>query len=134
MKDTNENCNKLEGLFVFGSNEDLKEHLLSCSQCRKAYEEIMNVEKLTQASKPLYKKRKKHKQHIRVKIAACFVGVMIFGGIGTSITPSTYYSNLYDRANCKLYGISQNSQDKNANLPVDDDGILNIDKKIQDND
>jgi len=51
---TEKKCTKYESLFTFSSEEELKEHLDECEDCRREQEEMDKISELIQEVRPYY--------------------------------------------------------------------------------
>ena len=73
-------CEKFEPIFVFGSDENFREHIDECPDCQAKYAEMRKIEDFIKSAKPLYLKRKSSRDFqtkvFSAKIAAC-VGFIV---------------------------------------------------------
>lgn len=113
-----EKCNKYEGLFVFGSEHDLQEHLKVCSDCQKEHEEMQKVSSLVKEVKPFIRK-KSSRSKVKLKVAACFL-TLIFGfGMINLLIPKDINKNKTSLAT-EISPVAQ------MGLPTDEYGLLYI--------
>ena len=106
-------CNKYEALFTFQSEEKLKEHILTCEECRKEYEQMKKVSDLIQEVKPYFKK--KQSSH-KVLKTACVLLFFLVSGITFSMNT--------DFTDTLKYGTTLSAED--LGFPVDDYGLITV--------
>lgn len=111
-------CNKYEGLFVFGSEDDLQEHLKVCPDCQKEHEEIQKVSVLVKEVKPFIRK-KSQRPKIKLKVAACFFTLILGFGMINFLTPKDINQNKTSLAT-EISPVAQ------MGLPTDEYGLLYI--------
>ena len=78
-------CNKFEELFIQDDEKQLLEHIMSCEDCRKEYEQMNAVSALIKEAKPYIKR----KQREYLKMSAVMVAGMLIIGL-TSFTFINY--------------------------------------------
>lgn len=111
-------CNKYEGLFVFGNEDDLQEHLRVCPDCQKEHEEMQKVSTLVKEVKPFIRKNRAHSK-FKLKVAACFL-TLIFGfGMINFLIPRDINKNKTSLAT-EISPVAQ------MGLPTDEYGLLDI--------
>ena len=69
-------CNKFEELFILDDEKQLLEHIMSCEDCRKEYEQMKAVSGLIQEAKPFIKRRQRE---LRKMSAVMVAGMFIIG-------------------------------------------------------
>ena len=117
--ENNNKCDKYEGLFVFRTDEELKEHLKKCPDCQAEHEKLLKVSKLVKEVAPVYLAKKKKEKTILIKrIACCFA----FFAILTSVTGY----QLYDNYNLQEASLDEESCISTQGLPTDDYGFFEI--------
>ena len=111
-----EKCTKFESLFTFRSEDELLEHIKTCPDCAKEYEEMQKVSNLIREVKPYFKK--KEKTSIRIK-AACAVMFLVLSGLTFGVL--TLNTDISDTLK---YGTTLSSED--LGFPVDDYGLIAV--------
>ncbi len=69
-------CNKFEELFILDDDKQLLEHIESCEDCRKEYEQMEAVSALIKEAKPFIKRKQREYMKMSAVIAA---GMLIIG-------------------------------------------------------
>ena len=110
-------CNKLEELFVNGTEAELLSHIEVCETCRQEYERMKKVSGLIQEVKPHYLKKKQLIRKIQ-KIAAVFIFAVF-----TATTAAVYMNE--DLSDTLMYGNTLTAED--YGFPVDSYGLLMVD-------
>ena len=110
-------CSKYEGLFVFSSDEKLKEHIEECDNCRAEQKKMDRISELIQEVKPYYTRKKNRLRRLRA-VAAVLLVVLF------STTFGFLYSN-EDLADSLMYGDTLTAAD--LGFPVDSYGLLMVD-------
>jgi hypothetical protein len=112
-----EKCTKFESLFVFGSEEDLKEHLKVCPDCQQEYEQMEDISNIVKEVKPFIKRGISHNR-IALKVAAGLT--IIF--LSFWVFQTTYFTN--KSSNSALAMVKNESPAAQMNLPTDEYGLL----------
>ena len=63
-------CDKFEKLFTQEDETELLEHIKTCEDCRKQYEEFQKVSNLVKEAKPLFMKEKFQKHKVTFSMVA----------------------------------------------------------------
>lgn len=113
-----EKCNKYEGLFIFSDEEELKEHIKNCPDCRKEQEIMDKVSSLIQEVKPQLLKQRKTSAKIK---AACAAFAILLSGTALGVI------NLNtDISDMIKYGQTLSVED--YGFPVDSYGLIMVDE------
>jgi len=116
-----EKCNKYESLFVFGTDEQLEEHLKICPECREQHEKMNKTASVVKEVSTYYENYKKPvSYHILLRSAA-----------GLIIIALTYFMVNYSilENNVNGYNLSNNESESviaEMGLPTDDYGLLMV--------
>jgi len=116
-----EKCNKYESLFLFGTQEQLEEHLAACAECREQHEKMQQTANIAKEATPHYKNygRKNFYPHA-IKIAAGMVIIVLaYFALNTGIINSEY----------KGYSLTYNDGESvisEMGLPTDEYGLLMV--------
>ena len=110
-------CSKFEGLFVFGNQEALDEHINECEDCRKQAEKFQKVSDLISEVKPYYRKKETGLKRLRA-VAAVLLIVFFSATFG-------FLYNDEDLADSLMYGDTLTAED--YGFPVDSYGLLMVD-------
>lgn len=116
MKDK---CEKFEGLFVFGNQNDLKEHVENCPDCKLEQEQFDKISALIQKAKPFYQQEKAKKRN-QLKVA-CALFLMVLG-------TSTFSLLNYDNALVERVKYGQTLCAEDLGFPVDSYGLIMVDE------
>ncbi len=111
-----EKCTKYEALFTFGSDETLKEHLLTCEDCQKEQEVMDKVSGLLREVRPYYKAKRKNAAKLK---AACAVFAILLSG--TTLGVVNLNTDISDTIK---YGTTLSAED--YGFPVDSYGFLMV--------
>lgn len=111
------NCSKYEGLFVFSSEDKLKEHLEECEDCRAEQKQMDRVSELIQEVKPYYAKKRNRLRRMRAVAAVLLV-------VFFSATFGVLYND-EDLTDSLMYGDTLTAED--LGFPVDSYGLLMVD-------
>ena len=118
--DNEKKCDKYEALFVFRSDDELKEHIKECPECQKEYETQMKISALVKEVAPVYLNRQdKWKTRVMAKMAACFVMLVGITGIYTGYC-------MYSEDSFQVNSAEDSFIESNMGLPTDDYGFLEI--------
>lgn len=114
-----EKCTKFEGMFIFSNDEDFKNHLQECEECRKKQEELNQISALIKKAKPFYfeQKTKKNRQ-LRVAL-----GLLLFISIGSVFEILNYMDTPNETAS---YTETLSAED--FGFPVDSYGLIMVDE------
>ncbi len=111
-------CDKYEGLFVFQTEEVLKEHIEHCPDCKAENDKYEKVSELVKEAAPVYLLKEKNKKIKAIKrLACCFI-------FFTGLTAFTGYK-MYDNYNFQISS-DYDSYITSMGLPVDDYGFLDL--------
>lgn len=113
MKDR---CTKYEGLFIFGDEETLIQHLENCEDCRKEQEVMDKVSELLKEVKPYYVSKRRNTA--KLKIACAMLTIML-----STVTMGVVNFNT-DISDIIKYGNTLSAED--LGLPVDAYGLLMV--------
>ncbi len=113
MKDR---CTKYEGLFIFGDEETLIQHIENCEDCRKEQEVMDKVSELLKEVKPYY--ISKRRNTAKLKIACAMLTIML-----STVTMGVVNFNT-DISDIIKYGNTLSAED--LGLPVDAYGLLMV--------
>lgn len=113
MKDR---CTKYEGLFIFGDEETLIQHLENCEDCRKEQEVMDKVSELLKEVKPYYVSKRRNTA--KLKIACAMLTIML-----STVTMGLVNFNT-DISDIIKYGNTLSAED--LGLPVDAYGLLMV--------
>lgn len=113
MKDR---CTKYEGLFTFGDEETLIQHLENCEDCRKEQEVMDKVSELLKEVKPYYVSKRRNTA--KLKIACAMLTIML-----STVTMGVVNFNT-DISDIIKYGNTLSAED--LGLPVDAYGLLMV--------
>ena len=111
-----DNCKKYEGLFIFGDEATLQEHVDSCQDCKAEQEKMDKVSALLQEVRPAYKKKKKTYKAFQ---AACMIFTLFVCGVSVTTLDSKY--GILDTVK---YGQALTMED--MGFPVDSYGLLMV--------
>ena len=95
--DNEKKCDKYEGLFVFRSEEELKEHLKECPDCQKEHEKQLKVSSLVKEVAPVYLAKRKSRKTAVIRNVACFA--VIFSIVTTFAGYKVYDEYNYQSMN-----------------------------------
>ncbi len=111
-----EKCNQYEGIFIFGDEEKLKEHLETCEDCRKEHEKMQRVSELIAEVAPQIKEQRR--TNARLKMAcASFALVILVSTLGViNLNPDVH--------DTIMYGQTMTVED--YGLPVDSYGLIMV--------
>lgn len=116
----NNECSKYEGLFIFGSEEALREHLITCSHCRKEHSEMEEIAGIVKEVKPFIRK-KAYNNDFKMKLVAGFIFIFIaFFAIKPILINSV--TNL----DSGFFSNEESSSIADMGLPTDEYGLLRI--------
>lgn len=107
-------CTKYEGLFTFGTEEDLFEHIKECPDCAAEHEKMQKVSSLVQEVKPYYRKKRKNMQALKI---ACTVLFLVFSSFSFTLMNT-------DVSDTLKYGTTLSAED--LGLPVDSYGLIMV--------
>ena len=93
-KRKNMGCDKFEKLFTQEDETELLEHIKTCEECRKQYEEFQKVSNLVKEAKPLFMKEKFQKRKVAFSMVAGVTILSLTGFLLLNWLP--YYQ--YDQA------------------------------------
>jgi len=111
-------CSKYEGLFVFGSEKDFREHVETCEECKKEHEKMEQVSGLLDEVKFYYRSKRKKMKKLR---AICAIVCLI---LFTSTAGVVYFDD--DLSDSLMYGDTLSAED--LGFPVDSYGLLMVDE------
>ena len=109
-------CNKNEGIFTFGNEEMLKEHINSCEDCKREQELMDKVSDLLKEVKPFYVR--KRKSHAKLKMACAVFAILLSGAVLGVVNLNPEISDVLK------YGTSLSADD--FGFPVDSYGLLMV--------
>ncbi|MBO6257433.1 hypothetical protein J6N69_05300 [bacterium] len=109
-------CTKFEGLFTFGSEDDLLKHIDECEVCKQEYERMQKVSSLVQEVKPYYKKKKQNSKMLKI---AC--SLLLFAFLGTGVGLLSFNTDISDTIK---YGTTLSAED--LGFPVDSYGLIMV--------
>lgn len=109
-------CKKYEGLFVFGDEEALRQHIETCEDCRKEQEIMDKVSNLIKEVKPYY--ISKRKKTAKLKIACAMLTILLSATVMGVVNFNTDVSDIIK------YGNTLSAED--LGLPVDAYGLLMV--------
>ena len=111
-----EKCKKYEGLFIFGDEEQLAQHLETCEECRAEQKRMDRVSELiSEVSESIIQKRR---TNARLKLAcASFALVVLASTLGViNLNPDIHDTIMYGQTlTLEDYG-----------LPVDSYGLIMV--------
>ena len=84
-------CNKFEKLFTQEDETELLEHIKTCEECRKQYEEFQKVSNLVKEAKPLFMKEKFQKRKIAFSMVAGVTILSLTGFLLLNWLPYYHY-------------------------------------------
>lgn len=115
-----EKCTKFESLYIFKSEDELKEHVQNCPECQAEMQKMERVSELIQEAKPYFVYKQKL-SYTKMKVAC----IMCFGLFaGTLIGYFTQF-NYYISAN--NYSSEYSTQATNEyGIPVDNYGLITV--------
>lgn len=109
-------CNKYESLFIFRSEEELKEHLKECPDCRAEQEKMDRLSDIIQEVKPYYAKQRTQ-SFTRFKVA-CILCFGLFTGLLTG-----YFAN-YLPMESSVY--IETTEINEYGMPIDSYGLIDL--------
>ena len=112
----NDKCEKYEGLFIFGNEAQLAEHIKNCPDCKKEQERMDKVSALIAEVAPAFKQ--KRKSNARLKMACASFALLIF----VSTLGVVNLNN--DVRDTIMYGQTLTLED--YGLPVDSYGLISV--------
>ena len=113
-------CSKYEGLFIFGSEETLQNHLNECEDCRAEHEKMQKVSDLISETKFYYKSKLGKRRKLK---AVCALLMFMFFTATFGVINDD--SDLYD---ILMYGDTLTAED--LGFPVDSYGLLMVDDEF----
>lgn len=119
-KDMDKKCNKYEGLFTFGTEEDFLKHLSECENCQKEHEKALKLSSLIKESANEYRRleKKSSLKKTMCKIACTLVVVSSLGiYAGIEINENHRYQSFINSE-------TETSIIAQEGLPVDDMGFF----------
>ena len=114
-------CTKYESLFTFSSEEELKEHLDECEDCRREQEEMDKISDLIQEVRPYY--FQKRRNSINSFKVACVLLIGLFAG-----TLLGYFVQ-FPYVDSSSYTVSSTSSVSNVNeygMALDNYGLITV--------
>ena len=111
-----EKCTKLEVLYTFSNDEELKKHLEECADCREEMETMDKVSSLIREVKPFYLQKRRKLREIK---AACAIFLVVLSGTLFGIFGLN--SNVLDTIK---YGQTLSAED--YGFPVDSYGLIMV--------
>lgn len=114
----NKKCNKYEALFTFSPEEELREHLKTCEDCRKEQALMDKVSNLIQEVKPEFIRQRQSTAKVKAACAAC--AILFCGATLGVINLNT------DIADTIRYGQVLSIED--YGFPVDSYGLIMVDE------
>lgn len=118
---TEKKCTKYESLFTFSSEEELKEHLDECEDCRREQEEMDKISELIQEVRPYY--FQKRTNSINSFKVACVLFIGLFAG-----TLLGYFVQ-FPYVDSSSYTVSSTSSVSNVNeygMALDNYGLITV--------
>ncbi len=116
-----EKCNKYESLFVFGTKEQLEEHLVICPECREQHEKMDKTANIAKEAAFHYKNYGKKNHYIpAIKIAAGLVIITL-----VLFTINTDIINIENKDH-NLASNAAESVISEMGLPTDEYGLLMV--------
>lgn len=112
-------CSKYEGLFIFSTDEALKQHLEECEECRLEHEKMQKVSGLLDEVK-FYYRAKRNKKRTMLK-AVCAMSLLLFSTLMFAVINDN--DELLDTLR---YGEDLSIED--LGFPVDSYGLLMVDE------
>ena len=113
----NNKCEKYEGLFIFGDETKLAEHVKTCPDCQKEQERMDKVSALISEVAPAF--RQKRINNARVKLACASFALVMF------VSPLGVVNFNVDVRDTIMYGQTLTLED--YGLPVDSYGLISVD-------
>ncbi|MEI7473985.1 MAG: hypothetical protein WCK67_04330 [bacterium] len=124
-------CNKYKTLFIFRESDELMQHLEECADCRNMHEELSGIEQLTRFALPAYQNSKKRQEVYKTnKLIACFLFIFVFSFMFGNVNEATLLHN--NLAHPERVEYLNNSIFNKMNLPVDELGLLDINRDFYD--
>ena len=109
-------CTKYEGIFTFGTEKQLEEHLAECQDCRAEHKKMERVSELIKEVAPSF--REKRKSNARLKMACASFALIVFvstlGVVNLNV-------DIHDTI---MYGQTLTLED--YGLPVDSYGLISV--------
>lgn len=118
---TEKKCTKYESLFTFSSEEELKEHLDECEDCRREQEEMDKISELIQEVRPYYFQQRRNS--INSFKVACVLFIGLFAG-----TLLGYFVQ-FPYVDSSSYTVSSTSSVSNVNeygMALDNYGLITV--------
>ena len=112
----NDKCEKYEGLFIFGNDADLAEHIKTCPECQKKQEQMDKVSALIAEVAPTL--RQKRKNGAKLKLACASVALLLF------VSTLGVVNLNVDVKDTIMYGQTLTLED--YGLPVDSYGLISV--------
>lgn len=109
-------CTKFEGLFTFGTEEDLLKHIEECDDCKHEYEKMQKISSLVQEVRPYYRKKRKNSKMLKI---AC--SLLLFAFLGTGVGLVSFNTDISDTLK---YGTTLSAED--LGFPVDSYGLIMV--------
>ena len=110
----NKKCDKYEGIFIFGDEEALAEHVKCCEECRQVQAKMDKVSELIAEVAPSF--REKRKNNARLKMACASFALLMF------ISTLGIVNLNVDVRDTIMYGQTLTLED--YGLPVDSYGLI----------
>ena len=112
----NKKCEKYEGLFIFGDEDKLAEHLKACPDCQKEQEKMDKVSALIAEVAPMY--RQKRKNNARLRLACASFALLMF------VSTLGVVNFNVDVRDTIMFGQTLTLED--YGLPVDSYGLISV--------
>lgn len=109
-------CTQYEGLFTFGTEEQLMKHIEECADCRAEHEKMQRVSELIKEVAPSF--RAKRRNNAKLKMACASFALMLFvstlGVVNLNV-------DIHDTI---MYGQTLTLED--YGIPVDSYGLISV--------
>ena len=109
-------CKKYEGLFIFGDEKTLAEHIQTCPKCKEEQERMDKVSALIAEVAPSFKQ--KRKSNAKLKMACASFALLLF------VSTLGVVNLNADVKDTILYGQTLTLED--YGLPVDSYGLISV--------
>lgn len=113
------NCDKFESLFIFSSEDDFKNHIETCEDCKQKNEEFNKISALIQEAKPFYLEQKRQRKN-QLK-AVCAMALLFLSGTCLSLFNMGYLDT-------NNFEIISTMSPEDYGFPVDSYGFIMVDE------
>ncbi len=114
-------CSKYEGLFIFGPERQLEEHIAVCASCREQHEKMKQTSLIAKEAAPYYRNFGKQKP--------CAPAIKAVAGLITVALVYFLINNMFLNKDINVYNLLYNAGESvisEMGLPTDDYGLFMV--------